>query len=155
VRASLPLPTTQPTPNMPWTTITLNDGTRIPSIGFGTWRIGNGADTVANVKTAIDTGFAHVGPCARLYAWRREALMRTQTRRRCTATRSRRARPSASTTATTCTSPPRSDLSSRTLPAHILTLTQWSGLNGLSAEESIHNSLKYVRLLPSLPSSPV
>jgi aryl-alcohol dehydrogenase-like predicted oxidoreductase len=30
---------------------------------------------------------------------------------------------------------------------------QWSGLNGLSAEESIHNSLKYVRR-PSCPSRP-
>jgi hypothetical protein len=60
-----PSPTTHPPPKLdkPWTTITLNDGTRIPSIGFGTWRIGNGDDTVANVKTAIDTGFTHVGPC--------------------------------------------------------------------------------------------
>jgi diketogulonate reductase-like aldo/keto reductase len=48
---------------MPWTTITLNDGTKIPTIGYGTAGTGNGEGSVSNVKLAVDTGFAHVGAC--------------------------------------------------------------------------------------------
>jgi diketogulonate reductase-like aldo/keto reductase len=46
---------------MPWTEITLNDGTKIPTIGYGTAGTGNGEESVSNVKLAVDTGFAHVG----------------------------------------------------------------------------------------------
>jgi diketogulonate reductase-like aldo/keto reductase len=46
---------------MPWTTITLNDGTKIPTIGYGTAGTGSDEESVLNVKLAIDTGFAHVG----------------------------------------------------------------------------------------------
>jgi diketogulonate reductase-like aldo/keto reductase len=46
---------------MPWTTIMLNDGTKIPTIGYGTAGTGSDEESVLNVKLAIDTGFAHVG----------------------------------------------------------------------------------------------
>jgi len=45
---------------MPWTTIKLNDGTTIPNIAFGTWKLGNGQQTVDNVDQAIDVGFDHI-----------------------------------------------------------------------------------------------
>jgi len=44
---------------MPWDTIKLNDGTQIPSIGFGTWKIPT--DKAADqVDQAISVGFSHV-----------------------------------------------------------------------------------------------
>lgn len=45
---------------MPWETIKLNDGTSIPSIAFGTWKLGNGDGTVDNVDQAISVGFDHI-----------------------------------------------------------------------------------------------
>lgn len=63
---------------MPWETIQLNNGTRtmapsllsfshrstagrkIPSIAFGTWKIGNGDGTISQVDQAISVGFSHV-----------------------------------------------------------------------------------------------
>ena len=63
---------------MPWDSIKLNDGalvilglgaaayilctgTQIPSIGFGTWTLGNGQNVIDQVDQAISLGFSHVG----------------------------------------------------------------------------------------------
>lgn len=40
--------------------IKLNDGRSIPSIGYGTWRIGNGETVVQQVDQALSTGFDHI-----------------------------------------------------------------------------------------------
>ncbi|KAF7357260.1 NADPH-dependent conjugated polyketone reductase C1 [Mycena sanguinolenta] len=45
---------------MPWDFIRLNDGRQIPSIGFGTWKLGNGQGTIDQVNQAISVGFSHV-----------------------------------------------------------------------------------------------
>ncbi|KAI0821089.1 Aldo/keto reductase [Irpex lacteus] len=45
---------------MPWTTIKLNDGHSIPSIAFGTWKLGNGQPTIDKVDQAISAGFDHI-----------------------------------------------------------------------------------------------
>jgi len=45
---------------MPWDTKQLNDGRQIPSIGFGTWKIGNGDGPISQVDQAISLGFSHV-----------------------------------------------------------------------------------------------
>jgi diketogulonate reductase-like aldo/keto reductase len=45
---------------MPWDTVTLNSGHEIPTIAFGTWRIGNGDKPVENAKTALSVGFSHI-----------------------------------------------------------------------------------------------
>jgi len=45
---------------MPWDPIPLNDGREIPSIGFGTWKIGNGDGPISQVDQAISLGFSHV-----------------------------------------------------------------------------------------------
>jgi len=45
---------------MAWDTITLNDGTSIPSIAFGTWKLGNGETTITNVRQALTLGFTHI-----------------------------------------------------------------------------------------------
>ncbi|KAL6298910.1 NADP-dependent oxidoreductase domain-containing protein [Sparassis latifolia] len=45
---------------MPWGSITLNDGTTAPSVAFGTWRRGNGPQTIDLVQLAIATGFTHI-----------------------------------------------------------------------------------------------
>ncbi|KAF9500242.1 Aldo/keto reductase [Pleurotus eryngii] len=45
---------------MPWDSIKLNDGTQIPSIGFGTWTLGNGQNVIDQVDQAISLGFSHV-----------------------------------------------------------------------------------------------
>jgi len=45
---------------MPWDTINLNDGNSIPSIAFGTWKIGNGQGPIDQVDQAISVGFNHV-----------------------------------------------------------------------------------------------
>lgn len=46
---------------MPTTpTITLNDGTQIPAIGFGTFQIPNDGQTYQAVKTALELGYRHI-----------------------------------------------------------------------------------------------
>ncbi|KAJ3534654.1 hypothetical protein NMY22_g6829 [Coprinellus aureogranulatus] len=45
---------------MPWDPIKLNDGTAIPSIGFGTWRLGNGDKPTDEVEQALSLGFSHI-----------------------------------------------------------------------------------------------
>ncbi|KAJ7478721.1 Aldo/keto reductase [Mycena galericulata] len=55
---------------MPWGPIPLNDGREIPSIGFGTWKIGNGDGPINQVDQAISLGFSHVDTAQ---AYRNEA----------------------------------------------------------------------------------
>ncbi|KAF7357252.1 Aldo/keto reductase [Mycena sanguinolenta] len=45
---------------MPWDPRPLNDGREIPSIGFGTWKMGNGEAPITQVDQAISVGFSHV-----------------------------------------------------------------------------------------------
>ncbi|KAI0360739.1 Aldo/keto reductase [Trametes cingulata] len=45
---------------MPWDLIKLNDGTSIPSIAFGTWTLGGGAQATDYVDQAISVGFSHI-----------------------------------------------------------------------------------------------
>lgn len=45
---------------MPWGTIQLNDGTSIPSIAYGTWKLGNGQATTDHVNDALSVGFTHI-----------------------------------------------------------------------------------------------
>ncbi|KAF7365709.1 Aldo/keto reductase [Mycena venus] len=45
---------------MPWDPIPLNDGREIPSIGFGTWKMGNGDGPISQVDQAISVGFSHI-----------------------------------------------------------------------------------------------
>ncbi|KAI0795050.1 Aldo/keto reductase [Abortiporus biennis] len=45
---------------MPWDTIKLNDGTKIPNIAFGTWTLGNGQQSTDKVEQAISVGFNHI-----------------------------------------------------------------------------------------------
>lgn len=45
---------------MGWDSITLNDGTKIPSIAYGTWTLGNGQQTIDHVDQALDVGFNHI-----------------------------------------------------------------------------------------------
>lgn len=51
---------------MPWNTIKLNDGHSIPSIAFGTWKLGNGDGPTDQVDQALSVGFSHVDT-AQLY----------------------------------------------------------------------------------------
>jgi len=44
---------------MPWNTIELNNGTQLPSLGFGTWKIPK-ENTAENVELAFECGFAHI-----------------------------------------------------------------------------------------------
>ncbi|KAN0078049.1 aldehyde reductase [Tylopilus felleus] len=46
---------------MPWDSIRLNSGYSIPSIAFGTWKVGNGQICIDKVKQALDNGFNHIG----------------------------------------------------------------------------------------------
>ncbi|KAJ7149207.1 Aldo/keto reductase [Mycena crocata] len=55
---------------MPWDPIPLNDGREIPSIGFGTWKMGNGDEPISQVDQAISVGFSHVDTAQ---AYRNEA----------------------------------------------------------------------------------
>ncbi|GLB40902.1 putative aldo keto reductase [Lyophyllum shimeji] len=55
---------------MPWDTIKLNDGRSIPSIAFGTWKLGNGQGPTDQVDQAISVGFSHVDTAQ---AYRNEA----------------------------------------------------------------------------------
>ncbi|KAK4701274.1 hypothetical protein P7C70_g4962, partial [Phenoliferia sp. Uapishka_3] len=45
---------------MPWGTVTLNDGRKLPEIGWGSWKTGSGAVVVNQVEQAIETGFSHI-----------------------------------------------------------------------------------------------
>ncbi|KAG2066644.1 Aldo/keto reductase [Suillus decipiens] len=45
---------------MPWESIKLNSGYYIPSIGFGTWALGNGQGPIDQVEQALDVGYNHV-----------------------------------------------------------------------------------------------
>ncbi|KAI0371883.1 Aldo/keto reductase [Pilatotrama ljubarskyi] len=45
---------------MTWDLIKLNDGTSIPSIAFGTWTLGGGAQATDYVDQAISVGFSHI-----------------------------------------------------------------------------------------------
>ncbi|KAI0635100.1 Aldo/keto reductase [Trametes polyzona] len=45
---------------MPWDLIKLNDGTSIPSVAFGTWTLGGGAQATDYVEQAISVGFSHI-----------------------------------------------------------------------------------------------
>lgn len=45
-------------------TYTLNNGTTIPSVGFGTWQMEDDALAAAAVKTAIQAGYRHVDTAA-------------------------------------------------------------------------------------------
>lgn len=44
-------------------TITLNDGTEMPAIGFGTWNL-EGEDCVRAVRSAIEVGYRHIDTAA-------------------------------------------------------------------------------------------
>ncbi|KAJ7085243.1 Aldo/keto reductase [Mycena belliarum] len=57
---------------MPWDTIQLNDGREIPSLGFGTWKMGNGDGPITQVDQAISVGFSHIDT-AQLYKNEAEA----------------------------------------------------------------------------------
>ncbi|KAJ6598221.1 Aldo/keto reductase [Mycena vulgaris] len=57
---------------MPWETIKLNDGHKIPGIGFGTWKLGQGEGPRSQVDQAISVGFSHVDT-AQLYRNETEA----------------------------------------------------------------------------------
>ncbi|KAI0067043.1 Aldo/keto reductase [Artomyces pyxidatus] len=45
---------------MPWDIIKLNDGHSIPSIAFGTWKMGNGQGPIDQVDQALSVGFDHI-----------------------------------------------------------------------------------------------
>jgi diketogulonate reductase-like aldo/keto reductase len=45
---------------MPWESIKLNSGYYIPSIGFGTWTLGNGQGPVDQVEQALENGYNHI-----------------------------------------------------------------------------------------------
>ncbi|KAI0036349.1 Aldo/keto reductase [Vararia minispora EC-137] len=45
---------------MPWGELTLNDGTTIPGIAFGTWTAGNGQNAIDQVDRAVSVGFDHI-----------------------------------------------------------------------------------------------
>jgi diketogulonate reductase-like aldo/keto reductase len=114
---------------MPWDTVKLNDGHEIPTIAFGTWRIGNGDSTVQNVKTAIDTGFTHVGENMLLLSRNTKGLIYVL-----------------ADTAQAYRNEVEAGVAIRQYPRDkVFVTTKWSGRDGLGAEESIHNSLKNVR----------
>lgn len=41
-------------------TFTLNNGVKIPQIGFGTWQLEEGAETINAVETALTSGYDHI-----------------------------------------------------------------------------------------------
>ncbi|KAF5391006.1 hypothetical protein D9757_004061 [Collybiopsis confluens] len=45
---------------MPWKNVQLNSGYEMPTIAFGTWKLGNGQGTIDQVDQAINVGFNHV-----------------------------------------------------------------------------------------------
>ncbi|KAK0475730.1 Aldo/keto reductase [Armillaria novae-zelandiae] len=44
---------------MPWDPVKLNSGYSMPSIAFGTWKLGNGDGPISQVDQAISVGFSH------------------------------------------------------------------------------------------------
>ena len=44
----------------------LNNGVKIPCVGYGTWRTPDGIDTVKAVREALDCGYRHIDT-AQLY----------------------------------------------------------------------------------------
>jgi len=66
------MPAVRVVADMPWNTIKLNDGTEIPSIAFGTWKLGNGQTTIERVNQALEVGFTHIDS-AQVYRNEREA----------------------------------------------------------------------------------
>ncbi|KAK0211862.1 Aldo/keto reductase [Armillaria fumosa] len=44
---------------MPWDPVKLNSGHSMPSIAFGTWKLGNGDGPISQVDQAISVGFSH------------------------------------------------------------------------------------------------
>ncbi|KAI0646243.1 Aldo/keto reductase [Trametes meyenii] len=55
---------------MAWGEIKLNDGNSIPSVAFGTWTLGGGAQATDYVDQAISVGFSHIDTAQ---AYRNEA----------------------------------------------------------------------------------
>ncbi|KDQ55523.1 hypothetical protein JAAARDRAFT_134095 [Jaapia argillacea MUCL 33604] len=55
---------------MAWDLVELNDGYKMPTIAFGTWKMGNGQGPIDQVDQAISTGFSHVDTAQ---AYRNEA----------------------------------------------------------------------------------
>ncbi|THU87153.1 Aldo/keto reductase [Dendrothele bispora CBS 962.96] len=45
---------------MPWDLVKLNSGYEMPTIAFGTWKMGNGEGPISQVDQAINVGFSHV-----------------------------------------------------------------------------------------------
>ncbi|KAL8277364.1 hypothetical protein RQP46_010204 [Phenoliferia psychrophenolica] len=45
---------------MTWGTVTLNDGRKLPEIGWGSWKVGSGDTVVDQVEQAIEVGFNHI-----------------------------------------------------------------------------------------------
>ncbi|KAJ3732697.1 Aldo/keto reductase [Lentinula guzmanii] len=45
---------------MPWSPVKLNSGHEMPTIAFGTWKLGNGDGPINQVDQAISVGFSHV-----------------------------------------------------------------------------------------------
>lgn len=45
---------------MPWESKKLNSGYYIPSIGFGTWTLGNGQGPIDQVEQALENGYNHI-----------------------------------------------------------------------------------------------
>jgi diketogulonate reductase-like aldo/keto reductase len=115
--------------SMPWGTLSLNDGHTIPQLAFGTWRAGNGDRAVQNVRTALDLGFVHVG--THMSPWWFNPAFTTQ---------------KVSDTAHGYKNEVEAGHAIRQHPRDsVFVTTKWSSSVGLTAEESIHASLKNVR----------
>ena len=50
---------TSEAPQLPDRTLTLDGGTRIPLLGFGTWQI-RGGDAVRATASALESGYRHL-----------------------------------------------------------------------------------------------
>lgn len=115
----------------------MTTGTSIPSVAFGTWTLGGGAQATDYVDQAISVGFSHIGTYE---TWRpgrgRQQLMC----RLATDTAQAYRNEEEAGKAIRESGLPRKDL---------YITTKFSGRDGLDIETSIQNSLKYV----SHPSS--
>lgn len=49
---------------MPFGTITLNDGNKLPTIAYGSGSVNKGTDMSALVELALETGFSHIDTAA-------------------------------------------------------------------------------------------
>ena len=49
------------------TYFTLNNGIKIPSLGFGTWKTPDGETAIKSIKTAVEIGYKHIDAAA-IYA---------------------------------------------------------------------------------------